>query len=923
MLESLLDQPWMLRAGWTLVHFLWQGSVIAAVLAAAGAWLGARARYALSCVALALMSAAPPLTFVVLGSVNPSSLVRPIWPVGTAGAWERILPWMVVVWLGGAALFSARVAVVWRKAARARNAAVQSPPREWLETLEELVRRMRVTAPVRLLSSPLATVPSVVGWLKPVILMPVEAMIGLPLDQVRSIMAHELAHIRRNDYLVNILQCIAEALLFYHPAVWWVSGQIRAERELCCDDLAVETSGDVLTYARALANLETFRRARLNVAMAADGASLLNRIRRLAGEAGSVPHHLPGPGSAWALALLWMAGAGAVALHASQPQPVPTLRPFTPPGIAAAPQIHLDAPPLMAPRTAPLLSALLFDPFLAPQQAPAPPAGSAGQENKQLAGVSGTVRNTAGKPVANATVRLMPSNPMGPVPMAPTGASLAPGTPQTIPQAQTDAEGKFSIELVPPGSYTIRFQHKDYFPATYGVRPGIQQNGTVLTLGEGRRMTGIDMVLPEPSAFVGRVVDEDGDPMARILVLAYAKHYYYPQLRGDIIASIYSGDNGEFRLAVPPGRYYIAGQKRPTWTSSERAPIAAVKPGQKLLAPVATFWGGADHIEDAVQVEIGPGQNTVLGDFKMLNMPIVHVRGKVTGDPALLKGARVVRVPDQGGPMPWSYGADIEPDGSFDMANMWPYEFTIGVFSPHGGYLGLTDIVVGDKDLEKVQIAAAATPFSGSVTVEDSPGGPPTQAMPKRIELTSTGYYKISSAAAIRADGGFTLPSLPLGTYFVDVKGLAQDSYVKSARFKSRDVLTEPLDWGGDNGQLEIAISPKAPVFDGSVVDADGKPAPGTVTLVPDPQRPGHSLLYPTAQTDDQGQFRFQSVAPGSYKVYAWEKIPEGAHVVPDFIEPFAGVAERIEMQEGGHQTLVLKRISVESLEDTLRRAGK
>ena len=97
----------------------------------------------------------------------------------------------------------------------------------------------------------------------------------------------------------------------------------------------------------------------------------------------------------------------------------------------------------------------------------------------------------------------------------------------------------------------------------------------------------------------------------------------------------------------------------------------------------------------------------------------------------------------------------------------------------------------------------------------------------------------------------------------------------------------------------------------------------GAVTLVPDPQRPGHSLLYPTANADQQGKFRFQSVAPGSYRIFAWESIPDGAHGVPDFMDPFIPSGERIELKEGAEKTMVLKRISVDSMDDTLRRAGK
>jgi hypothetical protein len=149
-----------------------------------------------------------------------------------------------------------------------------------------------------------AEVPTVIGWLRPVILVPVSAFVGLSPQQIEALLAHELAHIRRHDYLVNLLQTAVETLLFYHPAVWWVSRQIRTEREHCCDDLAVAACGNVLTYARALAELEELRSSSAGtavsqLAVAADGGgrggSLLKRIQRLI-ETPTSPHQRS---SAW------------------------------------------------------------------------------------------------------------------------------------------------------------------------------------------------------------------------------------------------------------------------------------------------------------------------------------------------------------------------------------------------------------------------------------------------------------------------------------------------------------------------------------------------------------------------------------------------------------------------------------------------
>ena len=110
-----------------------------------------------------------------------------------------------------------------------------------------------------LLESSRVAVPLVVGWLRPAILVPVAALSGLTALEMEAILAHELAHIRRHDYLVNLVQCLIETLMFHHPATWWISGVIRREREHCCDDIAVLACRDRVVYARALAAMEGLR----------------------------------------------------------------------------------------------------------------------------------------------------------------------------------------------------------------------------------------------------------------------------------------------------------------------------------------------------------------------------------------------------------------------------------------------------------------------------------------------------------------------------------------------------------------------------------------------------------------------------------------------------------------------------------------
>jgi len=289
------------RLGWTLVHFLWQGAIAAAVYAAARRFTAtANGRYLLACGALAAMMAAPVVTWFVLGQSDaapavvaadrtarvPSTATPLPFAVVSSVPASRPLPWMqwaVAIWLAGASALSVRLLISWLMAARLRWTMTRPAPLEWCQAMERLGTRVGLTRAVGLRISAMVQSPVVIGAWRPLVLVPVGMLTGLPAAQVEALLMHELAHIRRHDYLVNLLQSVAESLLFYHPVVWWVSSQIRKERECCCDDAAVALTGDVIEYVNALAELESSRQLTL-AAVAASGGSLTERIARLLGE---------------------------------------------------------------------------------------------------------------------------------------------------------------------------------------------------------------------------------------------------------------------------------------------------------------------------------------------------------------------------------------------------------------------------------------------------------------------------------------------------------------------------------------------------------------------------------------------------------------------------------------------------------------
>ena len=286
--------------GWTLVHFLWQGAGIAALLAGARWALrkrSAEARYAAAMAAMLLMLASAATTFIYLqpGDIAgpraaaapgpaPAQAAPTIAP-SSANSWSgRVpdyLPALVYIWIAGVMALSVRSLGGWVVTQQWKRRNIQPVETYWQERMERLRKQLAISRKIRLWKSVVADTPAVIGWIRPVVLLPASALSGLAPFQIEALLAHELAHIRRHDYLINLLQTGVETLLFYHPAVWWVGRQMRTERENCCDDLAVAVCGDAVVYARALTELERIRMATPRLAMAANSGSLLERVQRL------------------------------------------------------------------------------------------------------------------------------------------------------------------------------------------------------------------------------------------------------------------------------------------------------------------------------------------------------------------------------------------------------------------------------------------------------------------------------------------------------------------------------------------------------------------------------------------------------------------------------------------------------------------
>lgn len=324
-LSSMLAGPIFYSLSMTLLHFVWQGSLVAF-----GLYLVLRNvdnkhsnfRYSASLTAMLLNVALPVLTFLLIyqpeipltvvvpaaENVVDASILATTQIAAWRFDWREVLPLLSLAWMVGVFYLSGQLVYEMFKAYQLPRNGVVPTTDQIQRIFDKLASDLEVNKFTKLLISMKAEVPMVIGWIRPVVLLPLSMSCGLTAAQLEMLLAHELAHVKRHDYLVNFLQTLVEVTLFFHPCVKWISRQVRAEREYCCDDVAVNYCGNAVAYAAALTDAEMLRPHNIpQLAMAASGGDLKNRVFRVVG------HHSCAPKKAGQ----WMAGVFSFAFAAS------------------------------------------------------------------------------------------------------------------------------------------------------------------------------------------------------------------------------------------------------------------------------------------------------------------------------------------------------------------------------------------------------------------------------------------------------------------------------------------------------------------------------------------------------------------------------------------------------------------------------
>jgi len=479
--------------------------------------------------------------------------------------------------------------------------------------------------------------------------------------------------------------------------------------------------------------------------------------------------------------------------------------------------------------------------------------------------------------------------------------------------AVSDSSGQFRFADVAPGRYRLWVSKNRYTRFSYGERrPG--GRGAILTLRPGARLDDLVLKLTPAAVVAGRVLDEDGEPVAyaRVNVLRYRYVDGEKRLMA-VNRGASTNDLGEYRLfGLAPGRYYLSvTYQRPT-VSFARPRNGRETPAESQAYPTL-YYPGVPDVSQAAPLKLGPGEERRGIDFRLTPARAVTISGRVRG----ASGRILVALRRQRESSRVTRGPGVVADrktGEFFIEGVLPGAYVLQAVTTRESdrLFARVPVVVGPDGLRDVVLELRpGVKVSGRVAFD---GEAPEGSLEKiRVSLLASANILFFGSRGGRVDpeGRFALESIVPGRHRVRVHGLPDGAYLKAAVVEGSDVLEDGLDVpeAGLAG-LSITIGLRAALVTGAVLDEDGRPVAGA-TVVLAPERRRRTDLFRNVTTDQYGRFLIESIAPGAYQLFAFDDIESGAWRDPDFLAEWEDVAEEIELEEGSREAVELELILV------------
>lgn len=488
--------------------------------------------------------------------------------------------------------------------------------------------------------------------------------------------------------------------------------------------------------------------------------------------------------------------------------------------------------------------------------------------------------------------------------------------------ATTGMDGRFAFSNLQPGRYQITATRNGYVRAQYG-QPAPNASGTPITLAAGQTVKDVLIRLNAAAVISGRVVDEDGEAMqnVRVQVMRWVYRNGGRQLTPAGGAGS-TNDLGEYRVSgLPPGRYIVSAflfRARP-FRGDGNIQVSTEDSGgaDERYAPV--FYPNVLDGGQAVPVPVRAGEEVPSINFRMTPVITVHVRGTLrtsTGEPAANVMVRLV--PRSGVLQPMRRGNSTNERGAFDIDGVTPGSYLLlavadetvryianvsrasGGNSPSLASEWLRqDIEVAGSDVETSTVLQPAVEMRGQVRLE---AGADLSGVTPRISLNSRNVGERGAAVTLNKDMTFSAPNVFGGEYSLNISGLPQNVYVKSARAGDEDLLENGLRVQGRVAPIDIVLSGAAGHIEGNAVD-DQRQALASARIILAPDRRSRYDLYKVVTADAAGHFSLRGIAPGSYKLFAFESVDEGAWLDPDFIAAFEDFGHAVSVGESSNLT--------------------